>query len=530
MKSRLLLTLLTLTSIALPQWSLAQGSKISQVLVYPGGATVERVAKVAAGSQTLKLSCLTTRFDLDSLQLQGDAGTQIGDVSVQTMARESAPECASSPLDARIRELEDKQAAIKAEIDAQDLVLGFLKNIGGGNGAASQANIGSTAESLRRSGLDAMQRQHQLLRKKQLIEQDLSPLLAERERLIKANPQVRQLQIRLAAPQAGELRLSYRLTQAGWTPVYRAHLDTNKAQLRLERQAQVAQNSGEDWVGVKLRLSTVQPRQNTGITPPRPWTLDILPPIQPQQEMQMLQAPRAMAAAAAPPPFIPPPEFNVAAPEARFDVSVFQGTFSAEFAVPGLASIASDGQRVGYSLGSELIEAQVWRRVQPQQEAQAYLLAELARPAGSWPSGSLQLFRDGDFVGNSHLNMGSEERLELFFGRDDMLRVKAEPEQRGGANAGFIGVRAEQKISRAFVIENLHKTPVQLQVLEAAPVAHHEDIRVQTSFKPEPSDASWKKQPGVVAWTLPLEAGKTLRITADYLISFPKDARISGLR
>jgi uncharacterized protein (TIGR02231 family) len=511
---------------ALPGLALAQSSKISQVLVYPGGATVERVAKVAAGSQTLKLSCLPARFDLDSLQLQGDTGIQIGDVSVQTVARERAPECAASPLDASIRELEDKQAGLKAEIDAQELVLGFLKNFGTGTGASNQAAIGSTAESLRRSGLEAMQRQHQLLRKKQLIEQDLSPLLAERDRLIKANPQVRSLQIRVAAAQPGELRLSYRLSQAGWTPVYRAYLDTAKAQLRLERQAQVAQNSGEDWSGVKLRLSTVQPRQNTGIAPPYPWTLDILPPLQAQAEMQFSRAAPAAPAMA----------MARSAPDlqqddsARFDVSVFQGEFAADFGVPGLVNVASDGQRVGYSLGSELLEARVLRRVQPQQEAQAFLMADLARPAGSWPNGALQLFRDGDFVGNSHLNLASEERLELFFGRDEMLRVKVEPEQRGGANAGFIGSRAEQKIGRAFVLENLHKKPVQLQVLEASPVGRHEDIRVQTVFNPKPSLEAWKKQPGVVAWELPLEAGKTLRITADYLITYPKDARISGLR
>ncbi len=512
----------------LPGLALAQNSKISQVLVYPGGATVERVAKVAAGAQTLKLSCLSTRFDLDSLQVQGEAGLQIGEISVQTLARERAPECAASPLDTRIRELEDAQAGLKAESDAQELVLGFLKNLGSGPQSANAA-IAGTAESLRRSGLDAMQRQHQLLRKKQLIEQDLTPLLAERDRLIKANPQVRQLQIRLAAAQAGELRLSYRLTQAGWTPVYRAHLDSAKGQLRLERQAQVAQNSGEDWSGVKLRLSTVQPRQNTGIAPPRPWTLDVLPPIQSGPEMQQ----PAIASYSSSPPApaarsardLPPEEAPV-----RFDLSVFQGQFAAEFGVPGLVNVASDGQRVGYSLGSELLDARVLRRVQPQQEAQAFLMAELARPAGSWPNGALQLFRDGDFVGNSQLNLGSEPRLELFFGRDEMVRVKVEPEQRGGANAGFIGSRAEQKIARAFVLENLHKSAVQMQVLEASPVARHEDIRVQTVFSPKPSEQAWKQQPGVVAWELPLAAGQSLRITAEYLISYPKDARIGGMR
>ncbi|MFY7867152.1 DUF4139 domain-containing protein [Roseateles sp.] len=514
----------------MPSLSMAQSSRINQVLVYPGGATVERVAKVAAGAQQLEISCLPARFELDSLQVRADAGVQIGDVSVLTVPRERAPECASSPLDARIRELEDAQAALKAESEAQDLVLGYLKNIGGdarGN-AGPNGSIAGTADLLRRSGLEALQRQHQFLRKKQQLEQDLSPLLAERDRLIKANPQLRTLQIRLAAPQGGEVRLSYRLNQAGWTPVYRAHLDTAKGQMRLERQAQVAQSSGEDWDGVRLRLSTAQPRQNSGLPPPRLWTLDMLPPI--AAEAQLMQAPRAMAAPA-PAPFAPPPELNLAAPEARFDVSVFQGEFAAEFAVPGLVTLNSDGQRVGFTLGNHPAQdAQVLSRIQAQQEAQAYLMVDFVRPAGSWPSGSLQLFRDGDFVGQSQLNLGSEERSEMFFGRDDRVRVRVEPEQRGGANAGFIGGRVEQKIGHAYVLENLHKNTITLQVLEASPAARHEDIRVQTQFNPKPSQLNWKKQPGLVMWQQPLDAGQSLRITADYLISYPKDARVGGLR
>ena len=120
--------------------------------------------------------------------------------------------------------------------------------------------------------------------------------------------------------------------------------------------------------------------------------------------------------------------------------------------------------------------------------------------------------------------------MELFFGRDNMLRVEIEPEIRDGANKGFIGSRAEQKIAHAYVFENLHKTPVTLQVLESSPVAQHEDIRVQSQFTPKPTQEAWHKQPGVMAWQLPLEAGKSLRITADYVISYPKDAVVNGLR
>jgi len=507
---------------------------ISQVLVYPGGATVQRTAGVAAGARELLIHCLPARFEADSLQVQADAGIQIGEISIQTLERVRAPECSSSPLDQRIRELEDQRAALQAENDAQDLALGYLKNLGGGaegTGKPGSGPIASTVDTLKRSGQEAWQRKHQLSRRLQEIDDKLNPLQAERNRLVQANPQLRSVRINLAAARAGELRLSYRLNQASWSPIYRAHLDTQTQQLRLERLAQVAQTSGEDWSGVQLRLSTQTPRSQSGLPSPYPWTLDILPPIA-TREVQVTGS----RLSGPPPAAAPAPAFkssmNADEPVAlpSFDISSQQGEYGAEFEVPGRVSISSDGQRVSFALGSERMTAQVFARVQPQQDRQAYLLAELNRPSGSWPAGALQLFRDGAFIGNSQLQLGSEEKLELFFGRDELMRVVVEPPQKDGAERGFIGSRNEQKIRRAYLVENLHRQPIQLQLIEPSPVAQHEDIKVQTQFNPPPGQLRWKQLPGVVAWQLQLAPGQSQRFTAEYLISTPKEARVSGLR
>lgn len=507
-------------------------SKIVQVQVYPGGAKVERVATVVGGAREIKLSCLTSRFDIDSLQVQADAGVQIGDISVQTLDRTRAPECANSPLDSRIRELVDQKAAISAESEAQDLVLGYLKNYG--NDKQGGVNpIGAMAEQLRRTGQDAVQRKYNAQRRIEEIEKQLVPLLADRDRITSANPQVRTVQIRLAAQTDGELRVSYRLRQAGWTPIYRAYLDTNKAVLRLERLAQVAQTTGEDWSNVNLRLSTSQPNGANRINPLYPWTLDIRQPVKvsnivqdsrPISAPQYVSAPKSVQVTGS--RIVSSEEENIP----RFDVSVFQGEYATEFVVPGKINLSSDGQRVGFALGNQLLDAKVLVRVQPQQESRAYLLVDAVRPTGSWPNGEVQLFRDGDFVGNSQLRLGNEERLEMFYGNDEMVSVITEPELRDSAERGFIGSRAEQKIGHAFNIENRHKKAVTLQVLEASPVARNEEIRVQAKFNPKPTQEAWRKQPGIIEWQLPLEAGKTIRLTADYLINYPKEAIIDGWR
>ncbi|MFZ6676611.1 DUF4139 domain-containing protein [Undibacterium sp. Tian12W] len=513
----------------LPQLALAQNpanSKISNVLVYPGGANVERVARVAAGARELKLNCLSARFDVDSLKVQADAGIQVGDVSVQTVDRARAPECANTGLDLRIRELQEQKASISAEGEAQELVIGYLKSFGNEKSGSNTALV-TTAEQLRRTGQDALQRRLSAQKRLNDLDLQLTPLLAEQRRQFQANPQVRSVQIRLAAQNEGEVKLSYRLSQAGWTPVYRAYLDTVKSQVRLERHAQVAQNSGEDWNGINLKLSTSQPDQASQLYPPSPWTLSIIPPLPKEthrvQPMMMAPpAPAVMAVAA-------PGDYR-GAEMPSFDVSVFQSEYAAEFQVPGKISLNSDGQKTGFVLGSQIIDAQVLVRVQPKQEAQAYLLANAARPAGSWPSGNLQLYRDNDFIGQSQLAFGSQEKLELLFGRDNMVRVEVEPELRDDANKGFINSRIEKKYTNSYIIENNHKTAVTLQVLEGSPVARHEDIKVETKFTPEATQSVWNKQPGIIAWQLPLDAGKKLKLRADYTINYPKDAMVNGLR
>ncbi|MFZ2990827.1 DUF4139 domain-containing protein [Ideonella sp.] len=507
---------------------------ISQVQVFPGGATVERAARVAAGARELALSCLPARFDAESLQVQASAGVRLGEISIETLPRVQLPECADSPLDLQIRALEDQKSVLAAETGALDLVLGYLKGFGpaegkAGNNAAAAPQINATADGLRRSGQDTLLRQQQLARKLEALDQQLAPLLAEREQVLAQNPTLRRVRVKLATAADGEVRLSYRVPQAGWTPVYRAYLDTERGQLRLERHAQVAQNSGEDWRGVSLKLSTTQPRQASGLPSPSPWTLN-LQTTETLTETASFSRQRTFAAAAPMAAPAPPPSGAMADDLPSFDVSALQGEFAAEFSVPGKVQVASNGQRVSLLLGQTPLEAKLHARVQPQQSTQAYLVAEAARPAGSWPRGTVQLFRDNTTVGQGSLDLAGDEGLTLFFGPDEQLRVKLLPEQRGGGETGLIASRKELRLTRRYELENRHARPVTVQVLEASPSPQHDDIRVQARYSPEPSLTSWKKLPGVVAWVLPLAAGQSQTLSADYTVSVPKDARLEGWR
>lgn len=507
-------------------------SRITQVKVYPGSATVERVARVAAGSKTLTFACLPAGLDIQSLQVAADATVRIGETSVLTAPRALSPACSGSPLDGPIRALEDQKATFQAEVDALHIVTGYLKGFSGPDGDRAQVQrntsdakgIAATADALRRTGQDALQKQHQLTRQQADIDRQLQPLLAERTRTQGAanqNTQVVNVTVTLASTRDADIRLSYQVNGPGWTPTYRALLDTTTGQLRLERQALVAQATGEDWNAVKLSLSTGQPRRNTTGRLPNPWRIGIQPPPDAQVNGRM-----GMVAMAPAPIAAIGKDISREDGTPLFDVGVFNNSFSTEFTIPHTIDVPSNGQRISMALGQHETTAQLAVRTSPGLEPSAYLVADMAPPEGVWPAGPLQLYRDGGFVGTSRWTPSTEPRVTLSFGLDELVRVQAEPERDNQGTGGFVGSRAERRVQRAYVVENRHRTPIKVHMLEAAPVSVNDQVHTNAQFTPQPTELAWNKQPGVALWSIDLRAGETTRVTADYTISYPKDARL----
>jgi uncharacterized protein (TIGR02231 family) len=502
------------------------GSRVVRVKVYPGSATVERTLRVAPGARQATFVCLPAGLDAASLQVSSDATVRVGELAVRQQARELLGNACASPLEDRIRGLEDQIAALQAESAGIGYAAGYLKsfeNAGNGEGRATPpAQIGATVTALRQSAREALTRQHQIKRQQEALERDLKPLLAERDRAGAQGARVSTVQVTLAAPQGGELRLSYQVRGPSWQPSYRATLDSATKQVRLERQALVAQATGEDWDGVQLTLSTGQPGAATQGPLPRPWRVSIQPPVE------------AQVAVAAAPMAAPAPALRARATMAAdaaeempsFDVSVFDGSFATEFAVPQRISVPSSGQRVTLSLGEHLADTTLKVRTTPALDATAYLIAEIAPPPGVWPAGPVNLYRDGAYVGNGRFDTAQLGRQGLAFGRDELVSVRMEQPQRTDGTGGFIGSRNERRVSRLYTVENRHRDGITLQVLDAAPVPEHEDVRVESRYQPEPQSQRWNDQPGTVLWAQPLPAGATQRFSAEHVITWPKDARL----
>ncbi|MEG0919875.1 MAG: DUF4139 domain-containing protein [Comamonas sp.] len=502
---------------------------IQKVLLYPGVASVERVARISAGTRQLTFECLPAAIDVESLQVSADAHVRIGDYKTLLQPRDVAGKACASPLDTQIRGLEDQLAALHADETAAGLVDSYLQGLtkpaGDDTKVPAAKQISATSDALRTTSRDNALRAHQTQRQKELIEEQLNPLLIERERTGALRAQVLRVTVQLATNTDAAVRLNYQVRGPSWQPSYRAQLDVAKKQVQLERQALVVQSSGEDWSNVQLLLSTGQPGRTTQARLPRPWTLDT-------------QQPRPVVAAAAA-PVAPAMERQSSvtlygtvdtqsAPLPQLDVSSINTAYSTQFAVPYQITVPASSERVTLSLGSQSLPASLLTRSAPAVEESAYLVANLAAPPGVWPAGPVALFRDTAFVGNGRLDFGNAQALQqgLSFGRDEQVLVRQLPIDQASGSGGFISGKTERKVAHRYAITNRHSNAITLQVLEAAPVARNDKITVKSQFNPEPRTQRWNEQAGMVEWQQALAAGATAEFSATHEIRYPQDLQV----
>ena len=212
----------------------------------------------------------------------------------------------------------------------------------------------------------------------------------------------------------------------------------------------------------------------------------------------------------------------------RLDVASLNTAYATQFSVPYRISVPSSSERVTLALGSQNLPATLLTRTAPAVEEAAYLVAQLAVPAGVWPAGPVALFRDGAFAGQGRLDFGNAAALAqgLSFGRDDKVVVRNLPVDSATGSGGLLSSSTERQVTRRFQVDNRHDRAIELQVVDAAPVSRNEQIRVQSQYNPQPSTTRWNDRNGMIAWQQPLAAGASASFEARHQIRHPQDLAV----
>jgi uncharacterized protein (TIGR02231 family) len=539
MKKRFLLAtaiILILPAAPLRAAELTAVAPITDVIVYPDRAEITRSVeiKVPKGTTTLVIPGLPTGIVPQSIRVSGetDNRVQISTVATELTSPETTPFVPDPKIEAEIQELlkqkppiEDRAAMAQMQIDYYKLLLA----------EAPQVSDKELIRSLDPQRWDSIWTKivAKLTQAQEAMRAPRGELQAIDDRVIELRQSQRPSQppqivlptmaahigVDADQPATARLRVTYQLTGISWQPFYHARLDSGKGEVELIQFAEVRQQSGEDWRGVSLTLSTARPALGAELPELTAWR------IQRNELVEKFELSRSALGEAS-------GQDDGLLALAPAVAQVAGSDFAAEYRIPGKIDLVSGNDLKRVVIAEHDLKSRLAARVVPKAALQAHLYAS-AEYGGADPllPGPLTVFRDGALLGNSTLPLlRPQEEFRLGFGVDEKIRIESREIPIDPKSAGLFGDK--RRIERQYVtkIANYHRQPLEITLLDQLPVSSSEDITVE--LLPDtttPSEKNWRDQDGVLAWTGTYAPAEEKTITFGYSITAPEDVRIGGL-
>jgi uncharacterized protein (TIGR02231 family) len=542
-------------------------SKVTEVTVYRDGTLVTREAKVTlpVGNHRILLQEIPAVADPNSVRVSGvgTGGMTIGGVE---MAQDFRP----ANLTPEYKELEKELADLSGQMISLDdrqksinSLREFLSSLKASAGAESSKDLLT-----RGFAVDSWQKAFQFLsdRLNDLAaeERSLAPKRKElAEKVEIARQKLGQLAsqggiqrwtatVLISAPHGGEMALKamYLAHSASWIPLYDARLDPASGKVEIIWQAQITQNTGEDWKDVGVTLSTTRPA--AGIDLPKLSSLTLVPASIPYAkkakeravvdgafggnlDVQSLDEINVISSGAeanyeaaqggfvgiAPPPPPVPAEFAASA-TARRDVAV-------TFELPGKLDIPSDAQPHKHRVASRDLEGKTEYHAIPRLNPAVFLVSKVTL-SGDVPllPGRVQHFVGPDLVGSSWMaDHAAGEEFALSFGPDDRLKAERKSIWRKVEQKG-----KDDEIDYKFLttLENHLGRDAIIELKDRIPVSGDERITVTLDEKDTTQGFTKDpNEPGILTWNIPVPAGSKKELFLHYRIRAPRGLPIAGM-
>lgn len=529
---------------------LQANSSISTVTVYPDSARITRTATVnlAAGETKIILPGLPLQMDANSLRVSGSStqAVSLGSVQLAEQLSSEAAQAKERQLEEEIRRWQEKRQEVADAKTRAEQQLAFIRATGMQQTTTDKPAQGTTAlplnqwqqawQTLEAATAEAQTKVRAADKTLQDFDKGLAQLEAQLEQIATGETSNRTASLYVKAAQASSLTLSlsYQIPAASWSPVYEAELDSTTGKLQFKTQAAIKQNTGEDWSNVKVNLSTLRPTANASLPQLNSWVISLYqPPMLSQTHVDREEADAyagAMPAAAAPTASVSVAKESSEMKLQEENSALVTGNYNAEYQVPGALTLASGSDTRRVTLESQALEAKLQLSSAPRFDPRAILTTE-ATYQGQAPliPGSVALYRDGNFIGNSQLSeLKTGELMKLAFGEDDRVKIRFQPTPEKTTQPGLLSSRKRLDYSYQVTIQNEHAETRRIKLYDMIPVANNSDITVTaTGDVPSTKDEDNKK--GVNTWVRELSSGAKVEVNYGYSISYPQDQSLSGL-
>ena len=540
----------------------AVDTRISEVTVYTNQARVTRRGAVAlnGNEQELVISSIPVSLKTESVRATGSGTVAVRLLGVRTekvFGTEPVAELAAE-LTQQIKQLEEQKRAISDQITARLLQRDFVKGLSENYVESFSNNLSQSAFSLTETGkllkfiglnysqLSRAIAQHE--KQLQQLNQQLEVLRQQLQRVQTVRPLESFTVIVMIEPSGSgefELEVSYlMLNRASWTPLYDLRINTADNQINLSYLAEVSQNTGEDWTGAALTLSTAKP--GLGTLPPKldPWYVDAFAPIS-SQVPEFMTRKRGRSLEAGKAAVSEDEDFQhlevtygyedeedtfggrgISAQTATASVSREGGTVT--FEIGGNSNIPTDGTPHKVTIFSENYPSRPEYIAVPRLVSFAYLQAVVTNPlnGGTLLAGKANIFRDYTFIGTTQLeNVSPGQEFKLNLGIDEGLKIERSLVERQ-VEKKLIGNQRRTSYAYRLMITNLREVPTSLLLREQLPVSRNEQIKVRLTLA---NPKIQQGEMGLLEWTIDLPPQGKQEVFYQFVVEYPPELAVIGL-
>lgn len=507
-------------------------SRVVGVTVYADAAEVVREVAVdlVAGRQGVVVADLPEGAVMAGLRVEAPEGVTLGAVALRPAQGGGGVLAGEAAARARLVAAEEALAvaraaadAVAAEVEAAEAQVAFLGRVtaeaGDGTGAealvALAQGIGGQVLAAKRAGAEARARLVPLTR----AVTEAGAEVARAEEALAALAEAgdgQELAVTVEAGAAGPavLRVVHLVEGASWRPSYEVALTRGDVPaLALSRAALVTQDTGEDWRGVALVLSTAALAQRT--EPAMPWPR--LRRIVSEEELAKRAAGEmAMADAAAP------------VAEAMMEPEVVAEAVAGEDLViwryPAVVDVADGVEDVRLALDRLDFAPEVEARAVPEQDATAYQVARFVNAGDELLlAGEAVLVRDGQVIGAGMVpRLAPGQEAEMGFGPIEGLRLEVLRPSRSEGDQGVFVTESRQEERVVYRVENLTGRDWDVRLLAGVTYAEQEDLEVEVVAEPAPAEVDVDGRRGVMAWRLSVAAGARAEVSVTERLVWPE--------
>ncbi len=344
----------------------------------------------------------------------------------------------------------------------------------------------------------------------------------------------------LSVPEASKatLTLSYIVYGPSWQPSYDLRVNSETKSLELSYDANVTQNTGEDWTSVNLALSTARPEIGGAQPDLSPWYLSFY---------DNRPAARAAAPVSAAPPASGAPNqmFSEAATEApasedkaapditATSATVSSGAIAVMFNIAGTASIASDNTSHRVAIMTKAFAAVFRYSAAPKLSQHAYLKAKVVNDTDfPFLPGATKVFLDGSFIANSSIDLvAPAEEFWTYLGVDEGVKVDYKLVKVYQDAQGVFAQRTRYIYQYETKITNNKKLDAEIVVWDQLPVSTDQKIVVKL-IDPKyvkDTDNLKKNNQDFLEWLFTLKPQEAKTIGFSFSVEYPTGTNVSGL-